>query len=87
MAVSELANYLGSTGLWFPSVYEVAAIQKIVGLTSGMMLQDMQRPLYMQPKDAIEYGIIDGIVKPQTDIIDEVMNAEQWDKQAGLVAR
>ena len=51
------------------------------------LLQDMQRPLYMQPKDAIEYGIIDGIVKPQTDIIDDVMNAEQWDKQAGLVAR
>ena len=53
----------------------------------AILLQDMQRPLYMQPKDAIEYGIIDGIVKPQTDIIDDVMNAEQWDKQAGLVAR
>lgn len=52
-----------------------------------VLLQDMQRPLYMQPQDAIEYGIIDGIVRPQTDIIDEVMNAEQWDKQAGLVAR
>lgn len=49
--------------------------------------QDMQRPLYMQPKDALEYGIIDGIVKPQTEIIDDVMNADQWDKQAGLVAR
>lgn len=24
--------------------------------------QDMQRPLYMQPKDALAYGIIDGIV-------------------------
>lgn len=65
----------------------MTALQKIAGLTSGMMLQDMQRPLYMQPKDAIEYGIIDGIVKPQTDIIDEVMKSEQWDKQAGLVAR
>ena len=52
-----------------------------------LLMQDMQRPLYMQPGDAIEYGIIDGIVRPQTDIIDEVMNAEQWDKQAGLVAR
>ncbi len=60
---------------------------KGAGLMRSMLLQDMQRPLYMQPKDAIEYGIIDGIVRPQTDIIDEVMNAEQWDKQAGLVAR
>ena len=47
----------------------------------------MQRPLYMQPKDAMEYGIIDGIVRPQTDIIDDVMKPEQWDKAAGLVAR
>ena len=60
---------------------------KFAGLIKRLLMQDMQRPLYMQPKDAIEYGIIDGIVKPQTDIIDEVMNAEQWDKQAGLVAR
>lgn len=49
--------------------------------------QDMQRPLYMQPKDALEYGIIDGVVRPQTDIIDEVLSPEQWDKAAGLVAR
>ena len=50
-------------------------------------VQDMQRPLYMQPKDALEYGIIDGVVRPQTDIIDEVLSPEQWDKAAGLVAR
>lgn len=28
----------------------------------GTRAQDMQRPLYMQPKDALAYGIIDGIV-------------------------
>lgn len=50
-------------------------------------LQDMQRPLYMQPKDAIEYGICDGIVKNETAIIDTVKSRAQWDKDAGLVER
>ena len=50
-------------------------------------MQDMQRPLYMQPKDALEYGIIDGIVTPEKQIIDEVKSADQWDKEAGLVKR
>ena len=47
----------------------------------------MERPLYMQPKDAMEYGVIDGIVRPQNDIIDSVKKPEAWDKEAGLVAR
>ena len=36
--------------------------------------QDMQRPLYMRPKDAIEYGVIDRLVPPQKEmeIIDQV---------------
>lgn len=51
------------------------------------LLQDMQRPLYMQPRDAIEYGVIDGIVRNETSIIDAVMSPEQWDKEAGLVAK
>lgn len=43
-----------------------------------VLVQDMERPLYMQPKDALEYNVIDGIVKPQTDIIDSVKKAEAW---------
>ncbi|CAL5219333.1 g1145 [Coccomyxa viridis] len=76
---------------WREVLEQKQALLEIMNQTTGHSIEkldhDMQRPLYMQPKDAIEYGIIDGIVKPQTDIIDEVMNAEQWDKQAGLVAR
>ena len=30
-------------------------------------LQDMQRPLYMTPRDAMEYGIIDKVLKPGSD--------------------
>lgn len=47
----------------------------------------MQRPLYMQPADALAYGVIDGIVTPEKKIIDDVKSADQWDKEAGLVAR
>lgn len=35
---------------------------------SSPLPQDMQRPLYMQPKDALEYGIIDGIVTPEKQV-------------------
>ena len=38
----------------------------------------MERPLYMQPKDAISYNVCDGIVRPRTAIIDEVKKAEAW---------
>lgn len=46
----------------------------------------MQRPLYMQPKDAIEYGIIDKVITSEKEqqMIDEVKTPEQWDRDAGL---
>lgn len=52
-----------------------------------VFLQDMQRPLYMTPQDALEYNIIDGIVQAETAMIDKVKSPDQWDKEAGLVAR
>ena len=58
---------------------------KWLDLQADAVLQDMQRPLYMQPRDAIEYGVIDGIVTSEKEIIDEVKSADQWDKEAGLV--
>lgn len=44
----------------------------------------MQRPLYMQPADAMEYGIVDKIVEEEKDIvpmIDDVKSSDQWDKE------
>lgn len=48
-------------------------------------LQDMQRPLYMRPLDAIEYGVIDRLVPPQKEleIIDQVLTA--YKSQQGSV--
>ena len=50
------------------------------------MRQDMQRPLYMRPLDAIEYGVIDRLVPPpkQLAMIDSVLTPDQYDKQAGV---
>jgi hypothetical protein len=43
-------------------------------LEHAWLLQDMQRPLYMRPLDAIEYGVIDRLVPPQkaSMMIDQV---------------
>lgn len=49
------------------------------------VMQDLQRPLYMQAKDAIEYGIVDRIVKPEVELYGEIKAPQQWDKEAGLV--
>lgn len=55
--------------------------------------RDMQRPLYMQPLDALEYGVIDKVLPP-TDknkkggafsISADVKGSDAWDKDAGLV--
>jgi hypothetical protein len=37
---------------------------------------DMQRPLYMRPADALEYGIIDSIIEPDRD--KQSAAAEYW---------
>lgn len=66
---------------------------KILSETTGHSVEkldyDMQRPLYMTPVDAIEYGLIDKIVKSEKEgaITGKVLTGAQYDKQAGLVAR
>lgn len=62
-------------------------LSRTTGHSPEKLDKDMQRPLYMQPKDAIDYGVCDGVVTPQKKIIDDVKSAGQWDKEAGLVAR
>jgi len=63
----------------------------ILSRTTGHSIEkldrDMLRPLYMQPKDAIAYGVIDEILERETDAIDDVKSAAKWDKDAGLVTR
>ncbi|GAB4817093.1 hypothetical protein N2152v2_004139 [Parachlorella kessleri] len=76
---------------WMEVLAQKQNMLNILARTTGHSVEkldrDMQRPLYMQPKDALEYGIIDGIVTPEKQIIDEVKSADQWDKEAGLVKR
>jgi ATP-dependent Clp endopeptidase proteolytic subunit ClpP len=62
-------------------------LSRTTGHSTTKLEKDMQRPLYMQPIDAKEYGVIDGIVGGDQQIIDSVKSAEQWDKEAGLVRK
>merc|ERR1712196_599983 len=41
----------------------VKILSETTGQTENKILLDIQRPLYMQPKDALEYGIVDRVVK------------------------
>lgn len=60
---------------WREVLAQKKALLKILHRTTGHSVEkldaDLQRPLYMQPKDAIEYGVIDGIVEPQKSIVGE----------------
>jgi len=60
-------------------------MSRTTGHDAKKLEKDMSRPLYMQPKDAISYGIADGIITPSATITGAVKSAEQWDKDAGLV--
>ena len=65
-------------------------LSKTTGHTPEKLDFDMQRPLYMQPKDALDYNIIDQVIKSQRDggvMVDKVMTGDQFDKAAGLRAR
>eukprot|EP00241_Pyramimonas_parkeae_P006535 CAMPEP_0114251974 /NCGR_PEP_ID=MMETSP0058-20121206/15573_1 /TAXON_ID=36894 /ORGANISM="Pyramimonas parkeae, CCMP726" /LENGTH=334 /DNA_ID=CAMNT_0001365845 /DNA_START=71 /DNA_END=1075 /DNA_ORIENTATION=- len=61
----------------------------ILSRTTGHSLEkldnDMLRPLYMQPLDAVEYGIVDKILTKDEKGIDTVKGSKQWDKDAGFV--
>lgn len=69
-------------------------LHKATGHSHEKLDKDMQRPLYMQPADALEYNVIDKIMTP-TDktkkngmsikISDDVKGGDAWDKDAGLV--
>lgn len=79
---------LGRTGFM---VFQLFCKPKMHGFDSATMgpllVQDMLRPLYMQPQDALEYGVIDKILTKDDPAIDSVKGASAWDKDAGLVQR
>jgi len=64
----------------------VSIMSRTTGQPPEKLDRDMQRPLYMQPLDALEYGIIDGIVQSQSEanLIDAVKTGADYVKEAGL---
>ena len=67
----------------------VAILSRHTGHAASKIDGDILRPFYMQPKDALDYGIVDTIVesKKVENLIGEVKKAKQWDTEAGLVAK
>ena len=67
----------------------LSILSKHTGHSEEKLDSDMQRPFYMQPKDALEYGIIDTVVESKRveNLIGDVKKAQQWDAEAGLVAK
>ncbi|KFM22435.1 ATP-dependent Clp protease proteolytic subunit-related protein 3, chloroplastic [Auxenochlorella protothecoides] len=76
---------------WKEVLIQKENMLNILSYTTGHSVEkldkDLQRPLYMQPKDAIAYGVCDGIVTPERKIVDDVKKPEEWDREAGLVQR
>lgn len=47
----------------------------------------MQRPLYMQPADALAYGVIDGVVTPEKQVSRCLAWAVVWCRQGSFQRR
>jgi len=66
----------------------VLILCKKTGNTEDKLWSDMQRPLYMQPNDALKYGIIDRVIKSQkegTPLIEKAMSGSMYDRAAGIL--
>ena len=78
---------------WKEVLAEKEAFLEIMSRTTGQdaakIDADTRRPLYMTPRDAKEYGLIDHVVAYQSEaeLVGAVKKAEQYDKDAGLVRR
>ena len=64
-------------------------LSKTTGHSKEKLDKDMARPLYMQPADALAYGVIDKImVKGDGSAVSgKVTTGKEWDTGAGLVER
>eukprot|EP00212_Chloropicon_laureae_P005315 CAMPEP_0197498976 /NCGR_PEP_ID=MMETSP1311-20131121/60791_1 /TAXON_ID=464262 /ORGANISM="Genus nov. species nov., Strain RCC856" /LENGTH=299 /DNA_ID=CAMNT_0043044715 /DNA_START=17 /DNA_END=916 /DNA_ORIENTATION=+ len=67
----------------------LSILSRHTGHSEEKIDKDIMRPFYMQPKDALDYGIIDAVVESKRveDLIGQVKSSDQWDKEAGLVAK
>ena len=67
----------------------LSILSRHTGHSEEKLDQDIMRPFYMQPKDALEYGIVDTVVESKKieSLIGDVKKAQQWDTEAGLVAK
>jgi len=63
----------------------VSILSSTTGHSMEKIDKDIQRPLYMDAKAAIAYGIIDKVIDKNSQGIDKILSNDQWDTAAGLV--
>eukprot|EP00249_Psilotum_nudum_P013780 c24508_g1_i1 orf=55-1065(+) len=62
----------------------VSLIAKHTGNPFEKVAKTMQRPFYMSPKKAVEFGVADKILWRGQEAMAETLSAEEWDKRAGI---
>jgi|TARA_B110000977_G_scaffold185784_1_gene250962 ATP-dependent Clp endopeptidase proteolytic subunit ClpP len=74
---------------WKEVLQQKRAFVDILAKNTGHSIEkidkDIQRPLYMDAKAAIAYGLVDKIIDKDSQAIDQVLSTDGWDNQAGLV--
>lgn len=64
----------------------VKLLARHTGQPLDVVAKTMERPFYMNPQKAIDFGVIDKILWRGQEAMAETMSGEQWDKKAGIRA-
>ncbi|KAJ7538577.1 hypothetical protein O6H91_11G055200 [Diphasiastrum complanatum] len=62
----------------------VSLLAKHTGNSFKKVAKIMQRPYYMEPRKAVEFGVADKILWRGQEAMSETLTPEQWDKKAGI---
>lgn len=62
----------------------VSLLAKHTGNSFEKVSKVMQRPYYMDPKKAVEFGVADNILWRGQEAMADTLSGEEWDKKAGI---
>lgn len=62
----------------------VGLLARHTGNSFEKVAKTMERPFYMNPQRAIEFGVADKVLWRGQEAMAETQSAEEWDKSAGI---